>query len=274
VSTVAGVPSVPRLAHEGRVTQARIALSEWTKLRSVRSTRYSLIAAVLFTIGLAALACAVVAHHYPSMSLQEQADFHPLEVNLVGVQLAQLAIGILGILVITGEYSTGMIRASMTAVPKRLPVLWAKALVYGLVTAALMIPAVLIAFFIGQWILSRHHINAAFTDPGVARALFGAALYLTVVGLFGLGLGAIVRNTAGGIATFVAIMFVLPPLMNVLPASWNDAASPYLPLAAGEAIMSVTAGNHLAPWTGLVLFCGYAAAALAVAAVLLVRRDT
>jgi hypothetical protein len=149
VSSVAHDPSVPRLAHEGRVTQARVALSEWTKLRSVRSTRYSLIAAVLFTIGLAALACAVVAHHYPSMSLQDRADFHPMEVNLVGVQLAQLAIGILGILVITAEYSTGMIRASMTAVPKRLPVLWAKALVYGLVTAALMIPAVLIAFLIG-----------------------------------------------------------------------------------------------------------------------------
>jgi ABC-2 type transport system permease protein len=218
--------------------------------------------------------CAPFARLVIRSSRQDRADFHPIEVNLVGVQLAQLAIGILGILVITAEYSTGMIRASMTAVPKRLPVLWAKALVYGLVTAALMIPAVLIAFLIGQGILSRHHINAAFSDPGVARALFGAALYLTVVGLFGLGLGAIVRNTAGGIATFVAIMFVLPPLMNVLPASWNDAASPYLPLAAGEAIMSVTSGNHLSPWVGLLLFFGYAAAALAVAAVLLVRRDT
>ncbi|MDX6408105.1 MAG: type transport system permease protein [Gaiellaceae bacterium] len=274
MSSIAQVPSVPRLEQRGRVTQMRVAVSEWTKLRSVRSTRYSLLAAVLFTIGLAALACAVVAHHYPQMTLSEQADFHPLELNLVGVQLAQLAIGILGILVITAEYSTGMIRASMTAVPKRLPVLWAKALVYGLVTAALMIPAVLIAFFIGQSILARHHIEASFGDPGVARALFGAALYLTVVGLFGLGIGAILRNTAGGIATFVAIMFVLPPLMNVLPSSWNDAASPYLPLAAGEAIMAVTGGNQLAPWTGFALFCGYAAAALGVAAVLLVRRDT
>jgi len=105
VSSVAHVPSVPRLDHHGRVTQARVGRSEWTKLRSVRSTRYSLAAAVLFTIGLAALACAVVAHHYPNMSPRDQADFHPLEVTLVGVQLAQLAIGILGILVITGEYS-------------------------------------------------------------------------------------------------------------------------------------------------------------------------
>ena len=83
--------------------------------------------------------------------------------------------------------------------------------------------------------------------------MIGAALYLTVVGLFGLGLGAIVRNTAGGIATFAGIMFVLPPLMNVLPASWNNAASPYLPLAAGQAIMSITPGNHLRPGSGFAL---------------------
>jgi hypothetical protein len=167
-----------------------------------------------------------------------------------------------------------MIRASFTAVPKRLPVLWAKAIVYGLTLLALMVPSVLLAFLVGESLFSRHHINIPFSHPGVARAVFGAALYLTVVGFFGLGLGAIVRNTAGGIASFAAIMFVLPPLMNVLPTSWNDAASPYLPLAAGEAIMSITPGNHLSPWVGLALFFGYAAAALAVAAVLLVRRDT
>jgi ABC-type transport system involved in multi-copper enzyme maturation permease subunit len=259
---------VPR----GRVTQVRVALSEWTKLRSVRSTWYSLGTAVVATIGLAALVSAIAANHYPHM--RDKAEFHPLEVNLVGVQLAQLAIGVLGVLVITAEYSTGMIRASFTAVPKRLPVLWAKAAVYGLTLLALMIPSVLIAFVVGQAILSRHHINITFSHPGVARAVIGAALYMTVVGLFGLGLGAIVRNTAGGIAAFAAIMFVLPPLLNVLPANWNNAAAPYLPLAAGEAILAITPGNHLSPWVGLLLFCGYAAAALGVAAVLLVRRDT
>ena len=200
------------------------------------------------------------------MSERDKLDFHPLEVNLVGVQLAQLALGVLGVLVITGEYSTGMIRASFTAVPKRLPVLWAKAGVFGAATFALMFPAVLIAFFVGQAILARHHIDIGFTGPHVIRVLVGAALYLTVVGLFGLGLGAIVRNTAGGIAAFAAIMFVLPPLMNVLPTSWNSAASPYLPLQAGEAILSTTPGGHLSPWLGLLLFAGYAAAAIAVAA--------
>src|SRR6267378_2004632 len=239
---------------QGRVTLLRVVRSEWTKLRSVRSTRWALFTAVLATIGIAALACAIAAHHYAQMRPEEQASFHPLEVNLAGVQLAQLAIGVLGVLIITAEYSTGMIRASFTAVPKRLPVLWAKVGVFGAVTFALMLPAVLAAFFVGEAILSRHHINTSFGAPHVARALVGAALYLTVVGLFGLGLGAIVRNTAGGIASFAAIMFVLPPLMNVLPSSWNDAASPYLPLQAGEAILSTTSGGHLSPWVGLALF--------------------
>jgi len=252
----------------------RIFRSEWTKLRSVRSTRWAFLTAVVFTIGIATLACAVVSHHWDQVSPQDRADFHPLDPNLAGLQLAQLALGVLGVLVITAEYSTGMIRASMTAVPRRLPVLWGKVVVYGLVTLALMLPATLIAFAIGEWIFSGRHIGVSFSDPGVARAVIGAALYVTVVGLFGLGLGAIVRNTAGGIASFAGLMFVLPPLMNVFPASWNDAASPYLPLAAGEAVMATTPANHLSPWVGLALFAGYAAAAIAIAAVLLVRRDT
>ena len=274
MSTLAPAQVVPRLEHTGRVTQLRVFLSELTKLRSVRSTKWSLFTAFVLAIGVPAIAAAVFSHHWPQASPHDRADFHPLELTFVGVQIAQLAIGVLGVLVITAEYSTGMIRASFTAVPKRLPVLWAKIGVFGAVTFSLMLPAVLIAFFVGQAILSRHHINVAFSAPHVARVLVGAALYLTVVGLFGLGLGAIVRSTAGGISAFAAIMFVLPPLMNVLPASWNHAASPYLPLQAGEAILATTPGGHLSPWVGLLLFAGYAAVAIAVAAVLLVRRDT
>lgn len=266
-------PVIPRLQHTGRVTQARVLLSEWTKLRSVRSTRWSLGVAFLLTIGIPALAAAVVTNRWPSMSAGARAHFRPLEVNFAGVRMAQLAIGVLGVLVITAEYSTGMIRASMTAVPKRLPVLWGKAIVYGSTTLALMVPAVLISFVVCQAILTRRGVDIGFGDHGVARAVFGAALYLTLVGLFGLGLGAIVRNTAGGIAAFVAIMFVLPPLMNVLPSSWNSAASPYLPLQAGEAMLALTRGNQLAPWVGFGVLAAYAAAALALAAVLLRRRD-
>jgi ABC-2 type transport system permease protein len=273
VSTLAPGHIIPPLEHSGKVTQLRVFVSELTKLRSVRSTKWSLAAAFVLTIGIASLAAAVVSHHWPHASAHDRADFHPTEVSLAGVQIAQLAIGVLGVLAITAEYSTGMIRASMTAVPHRLPVLWGKAVVYGLVTFALLTPAVLIAFFASQAILSRRHIEIGFTAPGVPRVVLGAALYLTVVGLFGLGLGAIVRNTAGGIATFAGLMFVLPPLMNVLPASWNSAASPYLPLQAGEALLSLTRGNQLAPWVGFGVLCAYAAASIAIAAVLLVRRD-
>jgi ABC-type transport system involved in multi-copper enzyme maturation permease subunit len=271
--SVVATPVIPRLQHTGRVTQARVLLSEWTKLRSVRSTRWSLGAAFVLTIAIPAIAAAFVTNHWPHMSAHDRADFRPLELNFAGVQMAQLAIGVLGVLVITAEYSTGMIRASMTAVPKRLPVLWGKAIVYGLTTLGLMLPAVLISFVVCQAILSRRNIDIGFGAHGVARAVFGAALYLTLVGLFGLGLGAIVRNTAGGIASFAAIMFVLPPLMNVLPSSWNHAASPYLPLQAGEAMLALTRDNQLAPWVGLGVFAAYAAAALALGAVLLQRRD-
>jgi ABC-2 type transport system permease protein len=268
--------SIPRLDHVGRVTQARVAFSEWTKLHSLRSTRWSLLAAVVLGIGLPCLFAAVTSSHWGSMSPHDRADRHPLDIALAGVNIAQLAIAVLGVLVITGEYSTGMIRASFTAVPKRLPVLWAKAGVFALVTFALMLPTVLIAFFASQAILSKHDIlQISFSDPGVTRSVVGGAVYLMLLGIFALSVGAIVRNTAGGIATFAALFFVIPPLMNVLPASWNHAISPYLPDAAGRSIFSLTTGSDsLHPWPGFALFVGYTVLALAIAAVLLVRRDT
>jgi ABC-type transport system involved in multi-copper enzyme maturation permease subunit len=262
------IARLPRLEHTGRVTQARLVASEWTKLRSVRSTLWSLGVAVVFTIGLAALVPTVRVHH---LRPGEHID-NPLELTLAGIQLAQLAIGVLGVLVISGEYSTGMIRATMTAAPKRLPVLWAKAAVYGATVLALLLPSAFAAFFVAHAILQPHGQAIAFGAHGVVRALVGAGLYLTLIGLFGLGLGAIVRNTAGGIALFAGIMFVLPPLMNVLPASWNDAASPYLPLQAGERVLQLTGGT-LTAWEGFAVLCGYVLAALAIAAALLKRRD-
>jgi len=185
-----------------RVTQARVVRSEWTKLRSLRSTRWSLLAAFVFTIGFSLLFAAVVANHWSHMDPRERADRNPLDIAQAGVNIAQLAIGVLGVLIISGEYSTGMIRATMTAVPKRLPVLWAKAGVFAAVAFALSLPAVLIAFYGSQAILNRHHIlQVSFSAPGVARVVIGGALYLTVIGVFALALGALLRNTAGGIAT-------------------------------------------------------------------------
>lgn len=267
---------VPRLTERGKVTQTRVARSEWTKLHSLRSTRWSLFVGTLATIGLPCLFAAILSSRWGHLSPHERADRQPLDVALAGVNFSQLAIAVLGVLVITGEYSTGMIRASFTAVPKRLPVLWAKLGVYAVVSFLLMLPSVVIAFFASQAILGRHHIlQISFSHAGVARSVIGGAVYLVLVGIFALAIVAIVRNTAGGIATFAAIFFVIPPLLNVLPSSWNNAINPYLPSEAGRSIFSLTHGAHsLAPGPGAALFVGYCALAVAIAAVLLVRRDT
>ena len=268
--------AVPRLAETGRVTQARVVASEWTKLHSVRSTRWSLLVGVVLTIGLPLLFGAIVSSHWSHMSPREQANRHPLDIALAGVNLSQLAIAVLGVLVITGEYSTGMIRASFTAVPKRLPVLWAKAGVFAAVTFVLMVPSVLIAFFGSQAIISGHApLKIAFSDPGVARTVIGGAAYLMITGVFALAIGAIVRNTAGGIAVFAGLFFVIPPLLNILPTNWNNAVSQYMPDSAGRRLFSLTHDSHtLHVLPGTALYCGYTLLALVVAAVLLVRRDT
>ena len=264
----------PRTSPQKKVTQARVVLSEWTKLRSLRSTIFSMLAAVVFIVGLSILVPSVTVAHWPPHDPGEAAAFDPTSRSLAGIFLAQLAIGVLGVLLITGEYATGMIRATLAAVPSRLPVLWAKAAVFATVTLVLTVPSVLGAFLIGQSILKAKHLQTGLGDPGVLRAVLGAALYLTVIGLLGLGLGALLRNTAGGISALFGVLFVLPIIVRFLPASWADPIDKYLPSTAGEAITHVHAGpGTLAPWTGFALFCGYAAFILALAAIRLRRRD-
>lgn len=258
----------------GRVTQAGVFRSEWTKLYSLRSTRYALLATAIMTIGFGIIASAATVSRWSSTSAADKATFDPLSTSLLGVRFGVLAIGVLGVLLITGEYTTGMIRSTMTAVPKRLPVLWGKTGIYALVALVITVPAALIAFFAGQAILSGQHVQIAFSHAGVPGAILGAGVYLTLAGLFAMGLGAIMRNTAAGIATFAAIMFVIPPLISILPASIANSIDPYLPSNAGAAMMQI--GHHantLSPWAGLAVFGAYVAAVIAAAAVLLIRRD-
>jgi hypothetical protein len=248
--------------------------SEWTKLYSLRSARYALLATAIMTVGFGLIASGFNASRWSSMSAIDKAKFDPLATSLRGVSFGVLAIGVLGVLLITGEYTTGMIRSTMTAVPKRLPVLWGKTGVYALVALAITIPSAFIAFFAGQAILSGKHIQIAFSHPGVPGAVIGAAGYLTLVGLFAMGLGAIMRSTAAGIATFAGIMFVVPPLISILPASIANSIDPYLPSNAGQAMMQIGHNaNTLSPGAGLAVFVGYVVAVIAAAAVLLVKRD-
>ena len=258
----------------GRVTHGRVARSEWTKLRSVRSTLWALLITLLLIIGIGILVCVVFESRWPHLGAHERGHFHPLQASLAGVNFAQLSLGVLGVLAMTAEYSTGSIRSTLAAVPKRLPVIWAKVLVFGVVAFLVSLPAVFIVFFAGQSILTGQHINTSISHPGVVRALFGAALYLMVMGLFGLGLGSIVRSTAGGIASLAGLVFVLPPIIGLLPSSVSNSVDPYLPSNAGGAVWTINPDpNTLAPWAGFGVFCAYAAVAIAIAAVLMVRRD-
>jgi ABC-2 type transport system permease protein len=264
-----------RVATGGSVTFPRVLRSEWTKLISLRSTRYSLLAAVATMILLALAIALAQMGRWNSMSLIEQLRYDSIDNAVGGYHLAQLAIGVLGVMVITGEYSTGMIRSSLMAVPRRLPVLWAKATVFAAVTFALTLAAAFVAFFVVQAVATRHHVQHAIGDPHALRAVIGVALFLTVLGLLSVGLGAVIRNTAGAIAAFVFLLFVLPGITAILPQSMTDAIWPYLPLNAGTTVATSTFddGRHLATWTGFALFCGYAAIALAAGAVSLRRRD-
>ena len=140
-----------------------------------------------------------------------------ISTSLTGTFFAQLAVGVLGVLLITGEYSTGMIRSSLTVVPRRLPMLWGKLAVFAGVVFLTMLVASFTAFFVGQALLSGQHLDASLSDPGALRSVVGAALYLTVAGMTALALGALLRNTAAAITTFVAVFFVIPPL--TLPAA-------------------------------------------------------
>ncbi|MCU1589831.1 MAG: putative transporter transrane protein [Frankiales bacterium] len=257
-----------------RVTPARVVLSEWTKLRTLRSTVMSLLAAIVFVIGFSILVPSVIRAHWPPRDPRDALNFDPVGVSLVGGFFAQLAIGVLGVLIVTGEYATGMIRATLAAVPARLPVLWAKALVYAVTVLVLMIPTCVLGFFIGQSILSSKHIETSFGHPGVARAVIGSALYLAGIGLLGLGLGALLRNTAGAISTLFGLLFVVPVVVHFLPASWSDAIGKYLPSNAGQGIYSLHPDStQLGPWTGFGVFLLYAVVALVLAGVALVRRD-
>jgi hypothetical protein len=274
MSTATAAPTRPPASSHKKVTQARVLLSEWTKIRSLRSTIFSLLAAIVFIVGLAVLVPMVTVSHWPPRDPREALGFDPTTRTLSGIFLAQLAIGVLGVLLITGEYATGMIRATFAAVPARLPVLWAKAAVFAAVTLVLMVPTVLGAFLIGQSILTSKHLQTNLSNPGVLRAVIGAALFLTVVGLLGIGLGALLRNTAGGISTLFGLLFVLPIIVRFLPSSWSDPINKYLPSNAGEAITHVHPDpTLLAPWTGFGLFCGYAVVVFIAAAITLRRRD-
>jgi ABC-2 type transport system permease protein len=248
---------------------------EWTKLRTVRSTWWALALTAVGMVVLGALFCA--RYGIGGISPAERAGFDPAAYSLSGFFLAQLAVGVLGVLTITSEYATGSIRATLAATPQRRAVLAAKAVVVGGLTTLIGIASSVAAFLVGQAILAHKGLQAHLGDPGVIRSVIGAGLYLAVLGLLALGLGTLIRSTVGATAVVVGLVFILPGIVGALPSTWETALTPWLPSDAGQALIGRTKfapqGLHLLPpWIGFAVLCAHAAAALA-AALALSRRD-
>jgi ABC-2 type transport system permease protein len=278
-TTAPPAPLAPGPARPGRFRPLAwdVARSEWIKLYTVRSTYWTLVLTSVGMAGFGALLTAAYARHYDTLSSAARHAFDPAAYSLSGFFLAQLAIAVLGVVVITSEYATGSIRSTFTAAPQRASVLAAKAAVFGAVAAATGIASSFAAFFIGQALLAGKGIETSIGGPGALRSVLGAGLYLALLGLFAFGLGILIRRTAGAIAAVVGLVIILPVLVQGLPSSWQAAITRYLPSTAGQAIIGRTKfappSQLLPPVAGFALFCAYTAAVLAAAAIALNRRD-
>jgi ABC-type transport system involved in multi-copper enzyme maturation permease subunit len=260
----------------GRAGLAGAIRSEFTKLRSVRSTYWTLIALIVVSIGLGALISGSAAAHLNSHPL-DKAGFDPTKVSLFAFfELGQLVIVVLGAMAITAEYSTGMIRTSLTAQPRRGTVYAAKALVFAAVAAVVSFVTAFVAFFLGQALLSSAHVNATLSQPRVLQAIVGSALVVLLVALVAFGLGAIIRHTAGAIFAGIALFFVVPIIAQILPSDWRHNIIHWLPSSAGDALTTTVGSvdqNLFAPWTQFAVTAAYAAVLLAVGAYLFRKRD-
>ncbi|GAA3216750.1 ABC transporter permease subunit [Actinocorallia longicatena] len=249
--------------------------SEWTKIRTVRSTYWTGLGTLAVSIGLSAAFAALFATSYDSLDAEDRIAFDPTAFGMLGASVfGILVMAVFGVLVITPEFATGMIRTSLTAVPKRGRYFVAKALVLVLVAMVIGLVSTFVSYFLSQLIFSSKHLNGSIGDPGVLRAVIGGGLYLALVGLFAYALGAILRHTAGAVSLALGIVFVLPIFANFLPGSWGRTVAKFMPSNAGSAIMNThPQTTSLAPWTGFGVFCLYVVILLVIAYVLFEKRD-
>ncbi|MGW7378151.1 ABC transporter permease [Streptomyces sp. NPDC054794] len=258
-----------------RVTGRRVLASEWAKLWSLRSTWITLGLGLLFLVAFGLIAASRYKSGLGSGHMDRDfARSTALSLSLFGTNFAQLALGALGVLVTAGEYSTGMIRSTLAAVPRRLPVLWSKAAVLGLVALVIGTIGVFVAFLFGSRIVAGTPAGMDLPHAGVLRSLLGAGLYLGLVGVIGTALGSLLRSVAGGISVLVAALMLIPGLVTLLPSSWQDDISPCLPSHAGESMFALTHdATSLSPGSGLLVLLGWTALALSGAAYRLLRSD-
>jgi hypothetical protein len=264
-----GGPAAPALA-----ARARDVLGfEWTKLRSLRSNGVTLLAASVVTVGSTAIVAKAIGS---APTLLPGGVVTPLTASFLGyAEYGVIPVSILAVLAFTSEYSTGLIRTTFTAVPQRLAVLAAKAAVAG--GAALVAGEVLafVSFFLAQAIMAGRHRGLSLSAPGVPRAVLAAGLLLAICTLIGLGLGAIIRHTAGAIAATIAVIYVLAVACLVMPRPWDTRIGRFtLPFAAYQLVTQHPQASLLSPGLSLVILLAWPAAVLTVAGWLLTRRDS
>jgi ABC-2 type transport system permease protein len=272
-----GTPSV--------LTFAGVMNSEWIKLRSLRSTVwcYAIVAAI--TIAFGVLLAVIITTQGQGPVAGATATGTALNVSTLAVGFSQLVACVLGVLVISGEYGTGMIRSTFTAVPRRLPALFAKAIVFGVVTFVVALVSIGITTLVTTPILTSGGIDVDISDPGFLWALVGAAAYLALLGVMALSLGAIIRNSAGGIAAALGLVLVVPTVFTILgaitQAVWSVNLLAFLPDSAGSRLYSMgvetgvsdTGILTLGPLPGGLVLLGWVVVLFSIAAVLLKRRD-
>jgi ABC-type transport system involved in multi-copper enzyme maturation permease subunit len=278
MATITKAPGAPVLPPaSGRAGLSGTIRSEFTKIRSVRSTWWTLLVLVVISVGIGAAISAGVAANWSHTSASDRATFDATQISVAGLFfLGQLVIVVFGALVLTAEYSTGMIRTSLTAMPRRVTLFAAKAIVFALVALVVTIVTAFVAFFLGQAILTSTHESATLSQPNVLRAVIGGALYVTLCGLFAFAAGAIFRHTAATITSIIGLLFVIPILAHLLPSNWYDDIARWLPSSTGDAI-SVVVGprpEHLfSPWGQFAVFAVYTAVLLVVGGILFRKRD-
>jgi ABC-2 type transport system permease protein len=252
------------------VTLRRAVRSEWIKFTTLRSTVAVLAGAAVAMVVIALLI------GYNTRHITSTLDPNDIVASstMQGYFLGQLLIGALGVLFVTGEYSTGMIRSTLTAVPRRIPVLWAKLLVFVGITLSVMTVACLIAFTASQGLISHYRTGFSLGDPGVIRVVVGTALYLTMVGIIGAAIGWIVRSTPGALVTYLAVVLVIPGILGGALGHWGKRVAEVMPSQAGASFINTIRDQpSLHPWPGIALMAGWVVAFLAVAVVTLKRRD-
>jgi ABC-2 type transport system permease protein len=276
VSTLtSNTESTPKGLPPGRYSLLDLVKSEWTKIRTVRSTMWTIGVTILLGIGIGALVCAVTRSHWSSMNLESRLTFDAPAQSLVGLFLAQFSVGILGVLVISAEYSTGTIRATFSSAPKRSRVFAAKVVVFGLLAFAVAEFTSFVAFFLGQFLLSAPATHASLSSPGAFRAVFGGGLYICVLGLMAMGLATIIRHTAGAISAFVGILLIVPIITAALPNQLSQDVRKFMPDRIGVDMLTTKGENFgtFSPWVGMLILCLYAVVLLLIGNSLLQRRD-